>query len=204
MGISFGLTENHELICHDLQNGQVTKLFEHKFSNVLYTVHPMAYTDSNTFTFLASVKSIPLRIYSYSKESHKLELVKGYELLNPEIEVYHNPLTISQLFDHHKYFIGGKKFVRIFDAHHEKFTRLEKLMPKKHYVSISATPNCKTGHDLEDVVAIGTFDKTIYLLDVINNEKIGEINGHLSGVTDLKFVPGNPYHLISGARKDDF
>jgi len=54
------------------------------------------------------------------------------------------------MVDHHKYFVGGKKFVRIFDAHHEKFIRLEKLMPKKHYVSVSATPKCKMGHDLED------------------------------------------------------
>ena len=72
-------------------------------------------------------------------------------------------------------------------------------------ISASATPQCiKPGHDLEDIVAIGSFDKTIYLCDVINHEKIGEINGHLSGITDLKFVPSNPYHLVSGARKDDF
>lgn len=131
--------------------------------------------------------------------------MKGFELINPEMETYHNPLTISKLENHHKYFIGGKKFARVFDSHFEKFYRIEKLLPKKIVISASATPQCiKPGHDLEDIVAIGSFDKTIYLCDVINHEKIGEINGHLSGITDLKFVPSNPYHLVSGARKDDF
>jgi telomerase Cajal body protein 1 len=149
----------------------------------------MSSYDAATCFWISTAQNEPIKMFDAFNGSFKCSF-RGYDYAD-ELEA---ALSVCFSPDGQCIYGGYKKSINIFTT----------SVPGRDYdtINIKQPISClATNYYEANVLAAGSWNKTITLIDTRDFLTIDTLQGHKGGVTYLKYSP-NGEHLVSGSRKD--
>jgi WD40 repeat protein len=165
-------------------------LFNVKENNFIYDYDILYETNDYTGEYLKLIftcsKDNPVRVYN-----HNGDIVDSYVFKN-HLEEITNPISLR--IDEY-----GMNVLCGFNNYYTKIDLVSDRISK--YQNVNGLVSCFDFNYLTDYYLLGTYSRSIYLVDYKTDKPFKVINRHRGGINCLLFL--NSINFVSSARKDD-